>query len=185
MKSFGNRNVKGSGIAKLASGIPLVLLALAAAIVAIAGISVARHAGNESAFGGLGFTWFVIAATFFVLGLTFLYLVGSSFSFVAGAHSAIVGLLAIVTVLCILETQRWDNARSSTPYSTKLGKGAVTAFAGYLALAVLLALLIMVIGNSASVSERKSNRDTDVYQTTQVHSNPAHATGPATATAAV
>lgn len=80
----------------------------------------------------------------------------------------------------------WNGARTSTPYSTKLGKGAVTAFAGFLSLAVLNALLIMVIGNSASVTARGgAGRDAEVYQTTQVHHNPAHATGPATATAAV
>lgn len=45
MKTFGNRGtgVRGTGVAKLASGIPLVLLALAAAVVTIAGLSVVRH----------------------------------------------------------------------------------------------------------------------------------------------
>lgn len=168
MKSFGRRGVAGTGVAKLALGIPLALLALAAWVVAISGVSVVRHeAGSDDVDGGLGFSWFVISATAFVLFFALIYLVGAAIPFIADSYSAIVGLLAVVTVLDILETEKWDGIRKATPYSTKIGKGAVTAFSGFLALATLNALLILVLGNSAALRRREP----EAYAS-NVHHNP-------------
>lgn len=49
----------------------------------------------------------------------------------------------------------WNVLRKDIPYSTKVGKGAVTAFSGFLVLSVALALLILVLGNSPAKSRNE------------------------------
>jgi hypothetical protein len=41
----------------------------------------------------------------------------------------------------------WNAIRKTVGHSSKLGKGATTLFAGYVALAVLDGLLLLILGN--------------------------------------
>jgi hypothetical protein len=180
----GVRTASAAGIAKLLSGFPLVLLALAAWAVAIAGVSVVRHeAGSNDIYGGIEFTWFVIFGTIFVLLAALVQLIGISVDLLPIGHAAIASLLAVMTTLNMLETNRWNQARKSTPYSdSRLGKGAVTAFAGFISVSVLSALLIIALGNSAELRHsRKEEVHVAPTHTTQIHHNPVGTTPVATA----
>lgn len=142
-----------SGIAKLAGGLPVLLLALAAWAVALAGVAVVRNeVGENPGFlvHALGFSWFVVFFSLFVLLTALIHAVaagaGAGRKMPIGA-SAVAGLLAVATVLTILETRDWNDARRTTGHGNKVGKGATTAFAGFLSLAVLNGLLILILGN--------------------------------------
>jgi len=147
-----HHNNKG-GLAKLAGGLPILLLALAAFVVALAGVSTVRHEVGENgglpAYPNLDFTWFVVFFNLFVLLCCAIHLIGAG---VGGrvmpiGTSAVVGLLAVATLLSIIETRDWDTVRKAVGDSTEAGKGATTLFAGFICLAILDGLLILILGN--------------------------------------
>lgn len=132
-------------LGKTLTGLPILALAAAAWVVTLAGLAIARHAGGES---GLGFLWFIWAFEGFVLFFCILHLieVGAGFSL---AHAATASLLAVVTVLTILETETLNTLRKATGNSSSLyHKGIVCAFAGFLALSALNLLLVIVLGTN-------------------------------------
>ncbi|KAL0019857.1 hypothetical protein WJX79_010681 [Trebouxia sp. C0005] len=100
-------NFSKGAVGKTAAGLPILALASAAWVVTLAGLAIARHIGGEA---GLGFLWFVWAFEGFVLFFCILHLieVGAGFSL---AHAATASLLAVVTVLTILETESLNQTR--------------------------------------------------------------------------
>jgi uncharacterized membrane protein len=138
-------------LAKLAGGLPILLLALAAFVVALAGVSLVRHEvgeGPSAPYPSLDFTWFVVFFNLFVLLCCAVHLVGAGLGGrMPLGSSAVAGLLAVATVLTIVETRDWNAVRKTAGHSNKVGKGATTLFAGYIALAVLDGLLILILGN--------------------------------------
>lgn len=127
-----------------------MLLALSAFVVALAGVSVIRSTGGENPsapYPSLDFTWFVVFFNLFVLLCCAIHLIGAGVGRMPLGSSAVAGLLAIATVLVIFETRDWNAIRKTVGHSSKLGKGATTLFAGYVALAVLDGLLLLILGN--------------------------------------
>lgn len=139
------------GLAKLAGGLPVLLLALAAFAVALAGVSVVRHEKGETpadrVYPDLGFDWFVVFFSLFTLLCCAIHLIGAGAGKMPLGSSAVAGLLAVATVLTIIQTRDWNNVRRIVGRSSKAGKGATTLFAGYISLAVLNGLLILILGN--------------------------------------
>lgn len=129
-------------VGKTAAGLPILALASAAWVVTLAGLAIARHIGGEA---GLGFLWFVWAFEGFVLFFCILHLieVGAGFSL---AHAATASLLAVVTVLTILETESLNQTRKLSNGSNRYHNGIICAFAGFLALSVLNLLLVIILG---------------------------------------
>jgi hypothetical protein len=172
-----NKNVAGDttsrpaskgGMAKLASGIPLLLLALAAWAVTLAGVAVIRHAaGTDNVYGGLSFTWFVVFFELFVLLAALMHLIGVGVGRVPIGHAAIASLLGVVTVLTFLETNKWYLERKTAQYGTLQGNGVVTTFAGFISLSVLNGLLIIALGNQHTSAVRDN-----VHHNTEYHHTP-------------
>lgn len=69
--------------------------------------------------------------------------VGAGFSL---AHAATAALLAVVTVLTIMMTDRLNDSRRGPGVTGMLRRGLVCAFAGFLALSVFNILLLIVLG---------------------------------------
>lgn len=113
--------------------------------------------------------------------------VGAGFSL---AHAATAALLAVVTVLTILQTEAFNNYRKGgTPFLGVTGllrSGLICAFAGFLALSVFNILLLIVLGtkHEPGVSSHKHdeshsqrNVGTGVPAGTQGYGSTAPATG--------
>lgn len=180
---------KGGAIAKLAGGLPILLLAFAAFAVAVAGVSVVRNQagenGNLAPYPRLDYTWFVIFFNLFVLLCCAIHLIGAGLGGrMPLGSSAVAGLLAVATVLTILETRDWNNVRRASGTGTRAGKGAVTLFAGYISLAVLDGLLILILGNQHD-SHRAVTTTTTTHHNAFPTTTPAHNTGMAHATTTV
>lgn len=166
-------------IGKTALGLPLLFLTFAAWIVTLAGLAIARHNGGES---GLGFLWFVWAFEGFVLFFCLLHLieVGAGFSL---AHAATASLLAVVTVLTILETETANTLRKGNVGGNTgtYHKGIITLFAGFLCLSALNLLLVIVLGtqhNAGTSTHRKGEQTSqEVVGTTGYGAAPATNTG--------
>jgi len=157
---------KGRGIAKLAGGLPILLLALAAFAVALAGVSVIRHEVGENSVGyggSLDYTWFVVFFNLFVLLCCAIHLIGAGVGRMPLGTSAVAGLLAVATVLTILETQRWNVVRRAVGRNDKAGKGVTTLFAGYISLAVLDGLLILILGNQTDSKRAHGSTTTTTH----------------------
>lgn len=181
----GDGNAK-RGIAKLVSGIPFLLLALGAWAVALAGVAVMRKTVGENVLGvELDFTWWVIFFELFVLLAALAHIIGAGAGFMPIGASAIAGILAVVTALTMLETQRWNSARKATGHSDRFGKGVTTAFAGFLAVSALNALLILILGNQHDTAKGVStSHNTYNNPTTQTNYPNTQANYPSTGTAA-
>jgi hypothetical protein len=153
----GNRNgdqANAAGGTSKFLGIPgaaLIVLAFFAWVVALAGVAVLRKQGGENVLGQeLSFTWWVIFFELFVLLAAGIHLTGARLNrldVIGTGAAGISGILAVVTALTMLETQRWNSARKVTSRSDRIGKGAITAFAGFLALSALNTLLILILGS--------------------------------------
>lgn len=178
--AFGGHKGEGQakrGIAQLAGGLPVLLLALAAWVVALAGVAVMRHEVGEVVLGvELGFTWWVVFFEIFVLLAALAYLIGAGAGFLPIGTAAITALLAVVTALTMLETQRWNSARKATGHADRFGKGVTTAFAGFLALSALNGLLILLLGN------QHNNHQQTVHQHNTYNNPTTQAAFPSTGT---
>lgn len=104
--------------------------------------------------------------------------VGAGFSL---AHGATAALLAVVTVLTIFMTDRFDGLRKGG-VTGMLRRGFITAFAGFLALSVFNILLLIVLGtrhdpgtSSHKKDEIHSQRQAGVPTSTQYGTAPAAA----------
>jgi len=147
-------------LGKTITSLPLLALASAAWVVLLAGLAIAEHQGAS----GLGFPWFIWAFQGFVLFFCILHLieVGAGFSL---AHGATAALLAVVTVLTILMTDRFDDLRKNG-VTGMLRRGFITAFAGFLALSVLNILLLIVLGTRHDPGTSSHKKD-DIHSQRQ------------------
>jgi len=182
MKTGGS--MTGGKIAKLATGLPLWSLALAGWALALIGVAICDHYSGASNGGStpFGFSWWVVFFDLFVLLCVMLYLVelGAGYGL---SQVAVVALLAVVEVLKMLETEKWNNYRKQPDVTGRNRKGAQVAFSGWLIASIAEGLLIITLGTATHAGRNHDDKHHDHYPVTSANTasaRPVGTTGTAT-----